>query len=216
MTPGAKTRSNCKMNGAKKRVGIMGGTFNPPHIGHLLLAEWAREEAGLDEILFIPAGIPYMKEQSGIVDGKRRLDMVALAVKDHPGFQVSDIEVARGGRTYTCDTLQRLCMDNPDTEYFFIMGSDCLFSIEGWFAPERIFASCTVIAAARNASPMGVLEKKKQELTAKFHARILLLQFPEVELSSTMVRARVQQKKSIHYMVPEAVVDYIVENRLYI
>lgn len=203
------------MSDVKQKVGIMGGTFNPPHIGHLLLAQWAMEECGLNKVLFIPTGTPYMKQRSEIADSFKRLEMVRLAIQGSPQFFVSDIEVAREGATYTCDTLEQLCQANPETEFYFIMGADCLFSIENWHEPERIFAACKVIAAARNASPMEKLEEKRLELIRRYHAEIVLIKFPEMDISSTMIRRRVKEGKNIRYMVPDAVMEYIEQNRLY-
>lgn len=202
-------------SGKKKKTGVMGGTFNPIHVGHLMLAQWAMEEAGLDQILFIPAGYPYMKDKSHVIDGKDRLKMVDLAIEGNPGFASSGMEIVREGYTYTCDTMEQLQAENEDTEFYFIMGADCLFTIEKWRDPERIFKACTVIAAARNGSSLTEMEKKCQELREKFGAKIKLLQFPAMELSSTEIRDRVRTGQSIRYMVPENVRKYILDKDLY-
>lgn len=198
-----------------RKIGLMGGTFNPPHMGHLLLAEWAKEEASLDEIVFIPAGNPYMKEGKQIASGEDRLEMVRLAILGQTDFVVSDIEISRTGYTYTCDTLEQLCREHPENQYYFIMGADCLFAIENWYAPERIFASCIVIAAARGNSPMEELEQKRLHLTERFGAKIMLLHFPDMELSSTEIRERIRNGKSIRYMVPDNVMQYIQQKKIY-
>ncbi len=206
-------KSTVKQGGSK--IGVMGGTFNPVHIGHLALAEWAMDAAGLDQILFMPAGCPYMKEKRHVLNGKKRLEMVALAIKDNPAFAASGMEIAREGYTYTCDTMEQLKRENPKDDFYFVMGADCLYTIEKWREPERIFGACHVIAAARNGSSLEDMEQKRRELADKFQADILLLQFPAMEISSTDIRERVATGRSIRYLVPERVRDYIITNRLY-
>lgn len=199
----------------RKRTGILGGTFNPVHIGHLLLAQWAKEEAELDEVLFLPAGVPYMKEQDRIAEKERRLEMLSLATEDRPDFRVSDIEIKRPGNTYTYETMEELKRMEPFTEFFFIMGADCLFSIDTWKYPERIFASCRILAAARNHSSMQELESQKRFLEKKYRADIILLSFPEISISSSDIRERIQEGKSVRYMITDPVEEYLKRNRLY-
>lgn len=197
------------------RIGIMGGTFNPIHTGHLMLAEWAMEEAKLDRVLFIPTGNSYMKESNEILESAHRLAMASIAVASNPCFDVSGMEIERGGNTYTCDTLKQLHEEMPENDIFFIMGADCLFTIEKWKNPEQIFKSCHLIAAARNGSSIASMEAQKKKLEQRFGAKILLLQFPEIALSSTDIRNRMISGKSIRYLVPEGVREYILENQLY-
>lgn len=124
-----------------KKIGIMGGTFNPIHIGHLIIAEKAREQFGLDHVLFMPSGMPYMKDCREVLPGKTRTKMTELAIQSNLFFAISTIEVEREGRTYTYETLEYLRTQNPDTEYYFILGADSLWKIEEWKHPERIFAA---------------------------------------------------------------------------
>lgn len=203
-------------NRALKQVGVMGGTFSPIHMGHLMLAEWAREEAGLDQILFIPAGFPYMKKEIKLPDGEKRLEMVNLAISGRDDFLSSDMEIIRDGNTYTYETMELLKQEHPDTEYSFITGADCLYAMERWKQPERLFASCRIIAAARNGSPAEKLEEKCRELKERFHADILLLTFLSIEISSSDIRRRIQEGRSIRYLVPEKVMEYIKANHLYL
>ena len=199
-----------------KTIGIMGGTFNPIHMGHLMLAECAREEFSLDEVWFIPTGYSYMKE-GGLKDplSADRLKMTKIAVEGNPYFRCLDIEVLREGNTYTYETLEELEQLYPDTKRYFILGADCLYEIEGWKEPERIFAACDIIAAVREEFDVSQMQDKIEELCAKYGARILFLPFGEVAISSTDIRERVRLGKSIRYMVPDAVMCYIEEKGFY-
>ncbi len=198
-----------------KRVGIMGGTFNPIHIGHLLLAENAYSAFGLDQVLFIPSGCSYMKDQSAILDADTRLRMTALAIQDNPHFQVSDMEVRRPGYTYTCETLEQLTRENPSTEFFFLAGADSLFAMETWKNPEVIFQKATVLAAVRDDCGNGRLSEQAQHLCEKYHGRVCLIPSGNVEISSSDIRSRIREGRSIRYLVPERVREYIEENGLY-
>ncbi len=199
-----------------KKVGIMGGTFNPIHMGHLMLAESAREEFALDEIWFIPTGYSYMKE-SGLKDplSTDRLKMTQIAVEDNPYFKCLDIEVLRKGATYTFETLEELKGLYPDTKLYFIFGADCLYEIEEWKEPKRIFAACEIIAAVREKFDSSQMQDKISNLRAKYDARIHFLPFCEIAISSTNIRERVCLGKSIRYMVPDAVMCYIEEKGFY-
>jgi nicotinate-nucleotide adenylyltransferase len=216
----------------RDRIGIMGGTFNPIHIGHLLLAEWAKEMGELDKVLFIPTGISYMKtgramEPSGSIgsgdsmepSGEQRLAMVQLAIEGNPSFEASDIEIRRLGFTYTYETLEILTQAHPDRDYYFIMGADCLFTMENWREPERIFQQAQLIAAIRGGqatrSLVAQMETKRRELEQHFHGKIMLMQFPEMDISSTDIRKRISRGQSIRYLVPEPVRRYIHEEHLY-
>lgn len=200
----------------RKKAGVMGGTFNPVHIGHLMLAEWAREAASLDEIIFIPTGCSYAKiDKEDILDGAQRLHMVQLAIADREEFTCSDMEVRRGGNTYTYETMEQLKADHPETDYYFIMGADCLYTIETWSRAEKIFEACSIIAAARNGSPIDEMAVKCRELEKRYHGEIQLLPFMSVQISSTEIRSRVKEGHSIRYLVPEAVEKYIAEKQFY-
>lgn len=198
-----------------KKIGVMGGTFNPVHTGHLLLAQWAMEEAGLDGVIFMPTGCSYMKKSAEVLPGAERLAMTRLAIADRDCFLCSDLEVKRAGSTYTCETLEELQALYPQAQLYFIVGADCLFTIGNWYHPERIFRRCILLAASRNGMSMDGLEEKRQELEAAYQAKILLMAFPDIEISSTDIRERCRQGLSIRYLVPDSVREYIDRHQYY-
>lgn len=199
----------------KKKTGIMGGTFNPIHIGHLLLAESARDSFALDEILFIPSGCSYMKNAEEVADKRMRLEMTRLAIADNPFFTLSETETVREGSSYTCDTLSLLKAQEPDTEFFFIVGADSLFSMESWKNPGSIFSLCTVLAAVRDGKDQEALGVQIQYLERKFGAHIEQIRFQEIAVSSTDIRRRISRNQSVRYMVPDRVISYIEAHHLY-
>ena len=195
-----------------KMIGIMGGTFNPIHNGHLILAQKAYEQLGLDKILFMPSGNSYMKEN--VLDAQKRAQMVALAIKNYPTFELSLIEVQRSGNTYTSETLEFLTANYPDTHYYFIIGADSLFQIESWKYPERIFALATLVCAVRDDYDMEAISEKGKALS-ELGANIVFLDIPKIEISSTAIRERVRHNMSITDYVPSEVAEYIKEEHLY-
>ncbi|MGN0377477.1 MAG: nicotinate-nucleotide adenylyltransferase [Suilimivivens sp.] len=199
----------------KSRIGIMGGTFNPIHNGHLLLAEQAKEYCQLDEILFMPSGTSYMKEKEEIPDGKTRISMTALAIEDNPCFALSAMEVERQGATYTCETLKELREQHPEVQYYFLLGADNLFSIETWWKPEEIFADCILVVAARGKKSEKEIIAKTEDLKEKYHAQVILLPERKFDISSTEIRERISRGESVRYMVPDKVLAYIEKRQLY-
>lgn len=198
-----------------KKVGILGGTFNPIHIGHLILAETARSTFELDEVLLMPSGCSYMKNQDEIEDAGTRTEMVRLAAAGNPFFHVSEIEVNREGNTYTYETLEHLCAGNADTVYYYIIGADTLYMMEKWRYPEKIFQNTVILAAVRDGMSIAQLEEQVKMLEQKFGARICLLPAGDISISSTMIREKVKEGKSIRYLVPDSVMDYIYEHNMY-
>ena len=198
-----------------KKTGLIGGTFNPVHYGHLFLAEQAMEYCDLDQVLFIPSGISYMKNVREIAGAEDRLQMVRLATADHPDFHVSSVETDRPGASYTCETLLTLSEEYTDTGFYFLVGADNLFSIEKWKDPAEIFRRCTLVAAFRGDEDRSALEEKARELRSRYQAEIILLPKRRIDISSTEIRQRISEKKSIRYMVPEPVRNYITEHGLY-
>lgn len=198
-----------------KKIGILGGTFNPIHVGHLLMAETAREMAGLDVVILMPSGQSYMKAGTNVLPGPKRLEMIQLCIENNPNLITSDMEIRREGNTYTYETLLELKKICPTSELYFILGMDSLFYMENWVKPEVIFANCTILAAGRNNVSKQEVLRKKQELEEKFGAKIMLMDFPEIDISSSTIREKVRQNKSIRYMVHDKVWEYIHENGLY-
>ncbi len=199
----------------KKRIGILGGTFNPIHIGHLRMAECAREALELDSVLIMPTGNSYMKNANDILPGEIRLQMAELSIANNPYFKASDLEINRQGQTYTFETLEQLHVIYPNTDFYFIVGADCLFSIERWYKPDRIFEQCTLLAANRNDVPVTELQDKCEDLKKRFDAKIELFDMPQLDISSSMIRNLKKEGKSIRYFVTEPVFDYINTNHLY-
>lgn len=198
-----------------KKTGIMGGTFNPIHFGHLLLAEQTKEAMDLDEVIFIPSGNPYMKSASGVLDKKMRMEMTSLAIEGHPYFRSSSIEVDREGPSYTYETLAALKRENPYNNYYFIVGADSLCSMETWKNPEQIFQNCIITAAIRGDKKEQEIREVAKALTVKYHVDIRILPSRCIDLSSTEIRERIKKGKSVRYMLPEKVLEYIDAYQLY-
>mgnify|MGYP002702738893 FL=1 len=165
-----------------KRIGIMGGTFNPIHNGHLLLAQRAQEQVLLDKVLFMPSGNSYMKEN--VLETQKRVDMVELAIRKYPDFELSMIEAQKSGNTYTFETLKFLTRSNPQEQYFFIIGADILFQIEQWRNPEQIFQRAVLVCAVRDDYDIDAIHKKGNVLAAS-GAEIIYLNMPSLDISST-------------------------------
>lgn len=198
-----------------KKIGIMGGTFNPIHFGHLMVAEDARRYCKLDEVIFIPSGNSYMKETDEIIEGPKRLSMTELAISHNPSFSCSDIEIKRGGNTYTYETLIRLREIYPYAELYFIMGADNLFHIAKWKNADMVMKNCKIIAASRGEKSIDELQMQADWLKETYHAYIILLPERKMDISSTEIREKVFQNESIRYLTPDNVCDYIYKHKLY-
>ena len=187
---------------ALMKFGIVGGTFNPIHWGHLLLAETARDHLGLDRVLFIPVYLPPHKHAKGMLPGPVRFELVQLAIRDHPAFVASDIELKRESVSYTLDTVKTLQQQLPMAQLFLLIGQDMLgVRWKGWDDIRRL---CTVVAAARPGT------------AARRPAKgIRVLPMPQVEITSTDIRKRAAAGRSIRYLVPAAVERYIRQHNLY-
>ena len=198
-----------------EKIGIMGGTFDPIHNGHLILAEHARVEMGLEKILFIPAWDPPHKGDRKITPSIHRYNMTLLALGLNPYFFISPIEIKREGRSYTIDTISQLKAEYKSSELYFILGSDSLMEIHKWKDYEKLLKSCNFIVAKRKGLEDEKLNNRAVELINSYNSNIIILESPIIEISSTEIRRRVRKNKSIKYLVPELVERYIEKNRLY-
>lgn len=201
---------------AAHHVGIMGGTFDPIHYGHLILGERAYEEFHLEKVLFLPNGNPpHKQDRADVTSARDRLEMVRLAIADNPHFELDDEEVRREGYSYTKDTLRRMQERNPDTAYYFIIGEDSLMSFHQWYHPEEICRYCTLLAAVRGNLPEEPRKKQIAYLSETIGADILEMDTPQLPFASSHIRDLVIQGRSFRYYVPEAVRTYISERKLY-
>jgi nicotinate-nucleotide adenylyltransferase len=195
-----------------RRVGVMGGSFNPIHIGHLVTADEARYTFSLDEVIFVPAGQPWQKEAGEVAPAEHRFMMCVIATSPEPTFRVSRIEIDRPGPTYTLDTLKALKSERPADELFFITGADAILQILTWKDPEAVLREARFIAATRPGYDLDRLEK---ELPRGLEDRVSIMEIPALAISSTDVRLRAREGRPIRYLLPTGVAEYIEKNRLY-
>lgn len=197
------------------KLGVLGGTFDPIHLGHLLIAEEAREHLGLDRVLFIPTGQPYLRPDSPRASAAHRLAMTRLGVADSPAFDVSALEVERPGPTYTLHTLEALAGEHGDgVELFFVLGVDSARTLPRWHEPAQVLARCTPVVVHRP----GVGDWDPRELDALspgVSQRTVHLQGPRLGISGTELRRRIASGASVRYWVPRPVEEYIAEHKLY-
>jgi len=201
---------------AEYKVGVLGGTFDPVHLGHLIVAEDVRQKLGLQEVLFIPAGRPRLKDNKSISEAEHRLEMVILATASNPYLNVSTIEIERPGPSYSVDTVIELKAGlGAGAKIFFIAGYDTLADLHLWKDPRRLVELCQVVAVARpghNKMDLRPLESGVRGAAD----RIMKVEVPQIDISATGIRQRVARGLSIRYLVPEAVEDYIAANNLYV
>ena len=198
-----------------KKIGIMGGTFDPVHNGHLLIAENACEQLELDEVRFIPTGRSPHKQGKQITDGVHRLRMVELAIADNPAFVADERELRSDALSYSYLTLQQMHRDLPDDELYFIMGGDSLRDFKTWYHPEQICACAILVAAIRDECDRDHLMAYAEELKTLYSADVRLIETPNLSVASSELRRRVATGETIRYQVPEPVRAYIQDNRLY-
>jgi nicotinate-nucleotide adenylyltransferase len=216
-----------------QKLGILGGTFNPIHYGHLAAAEEVRERLKLDRVLFIPSFHPPHKQEDDVPSAAHRMEMVRIATSENATFEPSDIEIKRGGKSYTIDTIEALKRAHPDADLYFITGVDSFLDIQTWSRWERLLSLCTFVVLSRPGyrfadllkidflRPAGnqVLElDREQRVHVEIHAgtfTVYLEMIPLYDISSTDIRRRVKEGRSIKYLLPEAVETYIINNKLY-
>lgn len=198
------------------KIGIMGGTFDPIHNAHLMLGRQAWTEYKLDEVWFMPSHNPPHKADHLVTNTKDRCEMVKLAIAKYPYFRFSDFEISRTGNTYTAQTLQLLKEAYPEHTFYFIVGADSLYHIEGWYHPELVLGQVTILAAGRECDDAACsLEEQADYLKNKYGAAIFLLHSDTMQVSSQELRERLGQGTGIHELVPDSVERYIREHGLY-
>lgn len=197
------------------QTGVLGGTFDPPHNAHLAIAEEARIRLKLDEVLFLPAGQPWMKAGHKISPAEHRLKMTRLAIEGRPCFKISTIELEQSGPSYSVDTLAKLkAQSGGAAEFYFIMGWDGLTQLPRWKEPSRLIKMCFIVAVSRPGCEhpdLKALEIKIPGISNK----VIILDNLKINISATAIRERVKQGLPICHLVPESVEKYIKENRLY-
>jgi nicotinate-nucleotide adenylyltransferase len=197
-------------------MGILGGTFDPVHNGHLILADVAQKQLNLSVVLFIPAGQPWLKTERIITPAQHRLQMLRLALAGKTGFRISEMEIQRPGPTYTIDTINELKEGlNTEDELFFILGQDILMQLPQWHEASALVQLCYLVAAPRpgvKKPDLKALELKIPGITQ----RVMLLKEPMIDISATDIRERVARGLSVRHLVPEPVNRYIKEQRLYV
>ena len=199
------------------RLGILGGTFDPIHYGHLLLAETCREQLRLEQVWFLPAAVPPHKQQNELVPGPQRIEMIELAIGGHKALAVCPYEIERGGVNYTVDTLAHFRDEDPARELFFLMGADSLQDLPTWKEPARLcqLAVPVVVGRAEATISQAQIGKLSVGVLAPLAERLETIQMPCIELSSSDIRARVAGGRSIRYRTPRAVEKYIESHALY-
>ncbi|MDU5215093.1 MAG: nicotinate-nucleotide adenylyltransferase [Finegoldia magna] len=195
------------------KVGIMGGTFDPIHIGHLILAMEAINYKNLDEVWFIPTGNPNFKQDKNVTDKQKRFEMVKIATQDNKKFNVCDYEINKNGVTYSWETMKYL-RENYDYDFYFIMGEDSLMSVETWENAEDFLKNTKILACIRRQEEMSKLDIKIDDLKSKgYFVEKVPTSF--IDISSTKIREKVQTNQDFRYFVPNQVFEYIVRNKLY-
>ena len=197
-------------------IGVLGGTFDPVHNGHLIVAEEAKTQLNLAEVIFVPAGQPWLKADRPISPAEHRLQMLRLAIADKPYFKLSTIEIERAGPSYTIDTIAELQgqLGNGD-ELFFILGWDSLAELPQWREPKRLIKMCYLVAVPRPGYPRPKLKALEASIPG-ISQRVMLMKEPEIDISASVIRDRGARGLPIRHLVPEAVNRYIKEHGLYV
>lgn len=187
----------------RKKVGILGGTFNPPHIGHLIIADQVGQQLGLDKVCFMPSANPPHQDKKTAIEAAHRMKMVEAAIQNNPFFDIEKSEVERGGKSYTYDTMLQLTRANPDTDYYFIIGGDMVEYLPKWYKIEELLQLVQFVGVNRPG----------YTLTTTYP--IIWVDVPSVNISSTLVRKKLETKCSVRYLIPDETLAYISEKGLY-
>lgn len=196
-----------------KKIGIIGGTFNPIHLAHLYIAYEAKCQLNLDKVIFMPAGSPPHKKNEDILEAPLRYKMVLEAIKKYEDFEISNYEIEKEGFSYTYETLENF--KSKDNILYFITGADCLINIEKWKNPDRIFKASKLVVFNRPGYDKESLKLQKNEIEKKYNTSINFLDIMDLEISSTMIRDRIKEGKKIDFFIPKEVLDFIRKNNIY-
>jgi nicotinate-nucleotide adenylyltransferase len=199
------------------QIGIFGGTFDPVHVGHLILAEQCRDQANLDQVWFVPAFRPPHKPDEAVTPFHHRVEMLTLAVAGHPAFRIDELEKDRPGTSYTVDTLEELHRRHPDHQFHLIIGSDILPDLGKWRRPERIAELAGFLVLERPGWPHWTVERLREALSlpADFDLRLRRIEGPLIHIASRDLRRWAAEGRTIRYLVPRAVEVYVGQHRLY-
>lgn len=195
------------------RVGIIGGTFDPIHLAHIYIADEAKKKLNLDKVIFMPAGIQPLKTDKKVTEASLRLEMVQKAIEGKIGFEVSDYEIKKEGKSYTYKTLEHFYKEYKDL--YFITGADCLLDIDKWKEIEKIFSLCKFVVFTRPGYNNNELVNKKRFVEEKYNGDIILLEVPGIHISSTEIREKIINNEKVDDILPAVVLDIIKEKGLY-
>ncbi len=198
-----------------RKIGILGGTFDPIHNAHLLLGEAAREQFSLDRIIFIPNNLEHLMNRTERTSGDIRYQMVKMAINDNPYFTCSRLEIDKPDGTYTYNTVQELKMMYPGDELYLILGGDSVMGLDTWYKAEELMKSCVILAAVRSLDDLPALDKKRNELVGRFGADIRIMTFGRIDISSTDIRNRVRMGRSVRYLMPDQCIEFMCIKGLY-
>lgn len=198
-----------------RKIGILGGTFDPIHNAHLLLGESAREQFGLDRVIYIPNNLAHMPHRTEVSGAEERYQMVKMAINDNPYFTCSRLEIDKPDGSYTIDTITDLKNMYPGDELYLILGADSVLGIDSWYRASDLLKSCIIIAATRYDDDEAAIDKKRRELQSIYGADIRILNFNRIDISATDIRERIKKGRSVRYMLPDGCIEFICIKGLY-
>ncbi len=196
-----------------KKYGIMGGTFNPIHLAHLYIAYEAKERLNLDKVIFLPTGNPPHKKDQNIIDSESRYKMVEKAIENYEGFVIDDYEISKEGYSYTYETLKHFNEDG--VEIYFITGGDSLMDIEKWRNTKEVLTECNFVVFNRGQFTKEILLKQKEKLDSKYGSNIIVLDVVDMDISSSIIREKLRNRKRVDFFLPQDIINYIEQNDLY-